>query len=331
MTLTAPNPVLLDQREAVDVTAAALERISVAAPYFALEQLTETDDGVAALVPISSPMHPETGFIEATQVARHLAILGSCAVALQREDDERHHYLATRAHFLRTANVTDPGGRYGGAVLEAEATGIWIDRRSARSLVKLNGPDGEASHILDVHYTVMTPRMFDRLMPPIGPALNGAGNGTRTIEADTMPAASNGTRASDPRIEFSVGSSGNDAVRFDCGPIPNEMCAGHFPQYPAAPVALVMGRLAQAAGLAMNRHMGFGELSYQVDEARVVATKLGRAGQNRVLNAEYVKRVGGGHLMRGTAEADGEVIGEMDLTLSVTCLPEPMPFPIGAL
>ncbi len=322
---------LQDELGAIDATSRALERISVRAPYFDLRDLSVGDDGtVAGLVPIQAPTRPETGLMEATQVARHLAILGSCAVALQRDDDARHHYLATRAHFLRTANITageaaSQAVEWGGGpeLLEAEASGTWIDRRAARSLVKMYGPDGQLSHALDVHYTVMAPRMFDRLMPPVDAALLSSSGPVAAAGEPSGSAALARFEVSDDAVE--------GGVIVDCGTIPVDMCAGHFPGYPAAPVALVMGRLARAAGVAMNRHLGFGDLTYSIDEARVVASKLGRAGQHLILKARYGRRVGGGHLMIGRAEADGEVIGEMELTLSVSCLPEPLPFPIGAL
>ncbi|MEL7208279.1 MAG: hypothetical protein AAGK32_08635 [Actinomycetota bacterium] len=76
----------------------ALRRIAVQPPYFALTDLAEVGRGlVTARVPLQTPSRPERGVVEAAQVARHLAILGSCAAALARDDDQRHHYLATRA------------------------------------------------------------------------------------------------------------------------------------------------------------------------------------------------------------------------------------------
>jgi len=332
--------VLKDRLDASDVAAAVLRRISVRAPYFDLRDLSVEHDGtVRALVPLSAPTGLETGSMEAAQAARHMAILGSCAVAMQRDDDDRQHYLATRAHFLRTANVAEelvsqrperiaaiqtvaPPVDGSAELVEAEASGIWIDRRSARALVKLYGTDGQLSHVLDVHFTVMAPRMFSRLMPAIDSELLRDDAAGAAAEAQMGLATSN----------FAVSDADDEeGVVVDCGLIPVDMCAGHFPDYPAAPVALVMGRLARASGVAMNRHLGFGDLTYSIDEARVVATKLGRAGQRLILRARHERRVGGSHLMVGTAEADGEVIGEMELTLSVTCLPEPIPFPVGAL
>ncbi len=270
----------------------ALARISVARPYFDLGDLEEVGDGIVnATIPAAPATAPEAGAIEAAQVARHLAILGSCAVALSRDDDTRHHYLATRAHYTRMANApTAVDGP-----LRAQAIGSWVDRRTARALVTLGTADDQALNLLDVEYTVLAPRMFARLNPP--------------IDLDAIAAAEGDV--AEPVVEHRVGG-----VRVDTGPIPAEMCAGHFPDYPAAPVAIVMGRLCQAAGLAMIDHLGLDDHRYRIEEGHVEATGLARAGQHLVLDASYVKPVRGGHQLRGQALADGEVVGEVEVVMS---------------
>ncbi len=276
------------------VEARALRRISVARPYFDLRDLEETGTGtVEATVPPQPTVAPEAGAIEAAQVARHLAILGSCSVALARDGDDRHHYLATKAHYTRMANA--PAAVSGG--LRAKAIGSWVDRRTARALVTLATEDGQGLNLLDVEYTVLAPRMFARLNPP--------------IDIDAI-AAIDGL---EPRAETVQAIDGG--LRVDAGPIPVEMCAGHFPDYPAAPVAIVMGRLCRAAGLAMMDHLDLDRRRYRIEEGRVEATGLARAGQSLVLEARYVEPVPGGHRLRGSALADGETCGEVDVVLSV--------------
>lgn len=275
-----------------------LRRISVARPYFDLRDLEETGAGIVdATVPLQPAVAPEAGAIEAAQVARHLAILGSCSVALARDDDDRHHYLATRAHYTRMANApTAVGGP-----LRAKAIGSWVDRRTARALVTLSTEDGRGLNLLDVEYTVLAPRMFSRLNP--------------AIDLDVIQ----GIEPVEEQVERIDGG-----LLIDAGPIPVDMCAGHFPDYPAAPVAIVMGRLCRAAGLAMMDHLGFDrgldrglDRRYRIEEGRVEATGLARAGQSLALEARYVEPVPGGHRLEGRALADGEVCGEVDVVLSV--------------
>ncbi len=287
-----------------------LRRISVAPPYFGLTELTEIGDGIVnATVPPHPTLAPEAGPIEAAQVARHLAILGSCAVALSRDDDDRHHYLATKAHYTRMANA--PASVDG--PLRAQAIGSWVDRRTARAFVTLTTDDGRALNLLDVEYTVLAPRMFRRFNPP--------------VDLDELKTA---VAAADPTESVERTGAG---VRVDAGLIPIEMCAGHFPDYPAAPVAIVMGKLCRAAGMAAIDHLAPNDPThtgeavaalvdpeshrYRIEEGHVTATGLARAGQHLVLEAEHVKPVRGGHQMQGRALADGEVVGEVDVVLSV--------------
>ena len=264
--------------------------------------------GVAtAMVPVTPPPLPERGPIEAAQVARHLAILGSCAAALSRDDDQPHHYLATRAHYSRLAG--GPETLVGG-MLRAEAVASWPDKRTARALVKLMTTDGDGLHLLDVHYSVLTPRMFERLHP----------HTDAESESAIDPLVDSG-----PEMDSELVVAGSDGVTVDGGIIPESVCAGHFARYPAAPVAIVMGRLCRAAGLGLAAKLDR-ELEYQIEEGHVVANKLARAGQRLVLEARYGRPVGAGHLMYGTARADGEVIGEVAVTLSTVEPRESKPF-----
>ncbi|MEM7326930.1 MAG: hypothetical protein AAF531_27855 [Actinomycetota bacterium] len=290
------------------VTERALQRISVTAPYFALENLTELGHGiVSATVPATPPTNPETGVMEAAQVARHLAILGSCAAALDRDDNKRHHYLATKAHYSRlSTSGSEPSAP--GEPLEAEALASWVDRRTARSLVKLSTRSGHGLYVLDVEYTVLAPKMFSRLHPPQPSAVEGEDG-----EATDVPT----------ELGFDVTPTPL-GVDVDCGPIPPSMCAGHFPDYPAAPVAIVMGQLCRGAGLGLASYLGIPDLRYRIEAGHVLATRLAAAGQRLALRTRYQEPVAGGHRITGVAEADGETIGEVDVIMSTTT-PRPEP------
>jgi 3-hydroxymyristoyl/3-hydroxydecanoyl-(acyl carrier protein) dehydratase len=280
--------------ESVGIDAAmVLNRISVRPPYFALEDLTVQGEGmVTATVPVAPAPAPEVGAIEAAQVARHLAILGSCAAALGRDDDKRHHYLATKAHYTRLSNApTEIDGP-----LRADAVASWNDRRTARALVKLATAGGQGLNLLDVEYTVLAPKMFDRFNPP--------------MDADQLELAAT---AGDLSFETEVTTGG---IRVECGVIPTSVCAGHFPDSPAAPVAIVMGKLCRAAAEAMLVRLGRPDAYYRIEEGHVVATKLGRAGQHLTLEASYLEPVRGGHKLKGVALADGDTIGEVTVTMS---------------
>lgn len=272
----------------------ALNRISVRPPYLGFDHLVPLGPGmVASTVPPAPPTLPERGVIEAGQVARHLAILGSCAAALGRDDDARHHYLATDAHFVRVAGsaVGEVDER-----LVGEALACWVDRRTARAMVKLGTESGLGLHVLDVRYAVLTPPMFRRLNPP--------------VEAATCVESPPANRLVGGDVESLDGG-----VRVHCGRIPESACVGHFPDYPAAPVAVVMAELCRAAGIGLSNHLGR-EVSYVIEEGHVKAQKLAHAGQELQLDARYDREVDGGHLLHGVARADGEVVGGVSVKLA---------------
>lgn len=272
----------------------ALERISVTHPYYDLADLETVDGGaITATVPHRPPRGGEAGTVEAAQVARHLAILGSCAAALGRDDDTKHHYLATSAHFERVDGAPD---QIEGPLL-GWASATWSDRRSARAVATLAGRSGEALNVLEVDYAVLSPRMFDRLNPPIDSGDDVSGVADETLAWDP-----------EPLIE---------GRRVRCGRIPASMCAGHFPDRPAAPVALVMGLLCRAAGEAMLDHVGSTGARYRIEQGDVTATRLAQATQRLTLEASYDAEVARGHRIRGSAIADDVVVGEVDVVMSI--------------
>ena len=289
---------LTEQPQAIsDTTERVLERIAIDRPYFALEEVEEIGPGMAtAVVPLQLPRRGERGPIEAAQAARHMAILGSCAAALAREDDAVHHYLAVEASYMRSAGAPD---RVGDGHLRANATASWLDRRTARAMVVLGTEAGEALTMLDVRFAVMTPRMFGRLNPPVVhdlTQLTSEPSEWNPFETGTVTATSSG-------------------LRLDCGPVPAAACAGHFPDYPAAPVAVLMGELCRTAAEALALRLG-GSTNYSIDAGHVTASRLAGAGQQLMLEASYERGVGSQHEMRGTATADGEPVGEVRVRMS---------------
>ena len=279
-----------------ELTLRALDRISVSAPYFAFDDLTSPSDGVitATMAP-SAPLLPEVGAVDASQVARHLAILGSCAAALTNPSDQRHHYLAVGATYAR---LGDPPTRPVADPMSVQATAHWVDKRTATASMTLAGPAGKRLNRLDVTYAVMKPNMFRRLNPPV----------ETTHQASDPSASGRGERT---LIERARG-----IVMADCGPVTEAMCAGHFPGHPAAPVAVVMGQLVRTARDALCSHLGT-EVAYRVEAGTVEANRLAQPGQRLTMEAEHrSSEPDGTHLLDGRALADGEQVGSVSVRLA---------------
>jgi len=274
------------------LTRAALSRISVTPPYFALTDLEFGVDGaLIATIPPSPPPAPEVGTIEAAQASRHLAILGSCAVAFQNESDQRHHYLAIAAEYERVGPAPT---RPIETAMWATAQATWKSNRSAVATMVLFAADGEVLNRLRVTYAVLKSKMFRRLNPMIETARSSScGSSERTLS-----------------------ESSRGRVVADCGPVPMSLCAGHFPGHPAAPVALVMGRLALTTRDALCSQLGF-EVAYRLETASVEATGLAQPGQQLVLHAEYDhKQADGSHVILGRAVADGVQVGAIKIAMA---------------
>lgn len=288
-----------DRTQISDPTQRALDRISVSAPYFGFTDIEHdpAGTGLVATVAPSPPPEPEVGAIEAAQVARHLAILGSCAAALTNPKEQRHHYLAVHASYERVghppiAALTEP--------MQATAAATWIDKRTAQATMTLAAADGTGLNRLHVTYAVMTPAMFSRLNPPV------------PLAADAP-----GETASPLVVERNDGT-----ITGDFGPVDAAWCAGHFPDQPAAPVAVVMGQLVLTARHAMCHYLG-GPVAYRVESGTVEATGLAQPGQHLVMEAEHVRAEPDDvHLLTGRALADGQQVGSVEVRLAAIAVPE---------
>jgi len=269
----------------------ALNRISVSEPYYALTDIAWGVDGetLIATVPPIPPAHPEVGATETAQVSRHLAILGSCAAALTNPSEQRHHYLATSATFERLGEPTTT------ALDEpttATATAVWVDKRAAIADMTLVGPGNELLNRLRVTYAVMKPKVFSRFNPPLDLAEGS--------ERTTTP------------VTVTIGPG---QIVADYGPVPLDMCAGHFDGQPFAPIALVMGRLVRTAAVALESALGEAVL-FRSESGEVQASALAQPGQRLVLEATYEGERDGLHLLTGRALADDVEVGAAQMCLA---------------
>jgi 3-hydroxymyristoyl/3-hydroxydecanoyl-(acyl carrier protein) dehydratase len=92
-----------------------------------------------------------------------------------------------------------------------------------------------------------------------------------------------------------------------------QLCAGHFPLYPAMPIALLMHGLSTLCGGMLGAQAG-AEVPYTVERAEVSAERLAFAGESLTFEARRVDE----DAERTTFEASatlhsGETAGEMRL------------------
>jgi hypothetical protein len=141
-------------------------RICVRDPYFALSEVTMVGPGeVLARVPVEQAPGAEASPINAAEVGRHLAILGSCASALINPKEGQHYYLARRAKLERLHDGPRPR-------LEEPLWGLaraeFVEKRCTRAHTVLADPDGLPLYSLEVDYNVLSGAPRRPTSPPCG-------------------------------------------------------------------------------------------------------------------------------------------------------------------
>ena len=194
-------------------------RICVSAPYLALDTPSYAGGQLRATATADLPLGPERGPMGSTELSRHAAIAGLCCAALAQDDDRRRYYLAQCAEYT-SFPVAAP---YGTQVTFTAQLGS-MNKRSAHASVTATA-QCEPLARLEVEYTILTEYAFERLFR------------TRyrpTREQTEINTHLPGVRTVEP-----------DRARLEVAAVPEAACAGHFKNYPALPVALLVGQLGE--------------------------------------------------------------------------------------
>ena len=273
------------------------QNLCTSPPYFALHGLTSTPQGVQATVPVDYARHPELTPISAAEAGRHLAILGSCAV--NQIQDTPIYCLAQRAilhlnpwHLSSAPPSSSPRFR---AVAKATAVAPKIYHAQADLL--------DASHTaifsLDVHFMAIPKRVFERLFAhrhilSIGSPIENPYRHPIWVEPRVMQA---------------------DFFQGVLGPILPTQCWGHFHNFPALPVAILMANLCHSAGLLLQHIVGE-DCRYAVSLAQVHAQNLAFAGDILDISVRYLGRDGNDFRFSCYATHAETSIGSLDLVLT---------------
>ena len=203
-----------------------LSRICVRPPYFALRNVRLEGDFLVADAKAELPQGLALGPMRPGDLSRHGAIAGLCALALKQKDDERRYYLASSATFTGCLSQAPYGAQLR---FEAEVTSFG-KREGSVFITAYNYQERIAT--LDVTYTILTTSLFERL---------NAHRRQHTPRVELKPVTVN-----------DISWRGNTGL-YQIPTLPVEMCAGHFDDFPAAPVALLMDQLAQIAEQFVDR------------------------------------------------------------------------------
>lgn len=243
--------------------------IDVGEPYYALENLViEPDNTVNARIPIQQDLYYEPLPISSSEAGRHLAVLGSCACALNNPSKTKHYYLAASANATRkdfNFKVDDPKYFLG------YARCIKVDSRSAQAVTTLKYPDGTIFSEIVINYHVLDSRIFERI------------HQEKMVEHE---ASSYNPYITEPSV--------------NCTPISEKQlfgvienvraidCAGHFPGLPAVPISILFRVLVRLAIVLMQNRIGNSNAVFCVRECTTEAKNLAFPGEEIDVNARFI-------------------------------------------
>lgn len=239
-------------------------RIMVKAPYNRLYELKPCQDqGVQAQVLLEGPACMELGGPSSAELGRHMAILGSCALARGNRQPGAFFYLAKSAHIRRvnTQKNYDSQGRYHLVAVPQNAKTVEVRAVCAQT-------QDELAH-LTCSYQKLSPRLFERLF------------GQYKIQIRPDPAVSPyGMAVQWETLELDA-THGKATIET----VSPEMCVGHFNDYPALPVAVLMDCINHLA----CEHLKHAQQRYAiVNEGQIEAERLAFAGEQLQFSVELL-------------------------------------------
>lgn len=259
-----------------------LQRICVRPPYFALENISLEGERFTAYARAETPIALEPGVMSAAELGRHAAISGLSLIALLQKDDDRRYYLAQKAecdYFKSEAEF--------GSLVRFDVKPIEIDKRAARVSVSAT-INGESIAHFSINYTILTERTFERLFA--------------RFQKPTYPAPSPYAKLLSETFERGETWAETTVT------VPAWACVGHFDNYPALPVAMLMSQLSYLAGQVIGR-------PYFVPKGLVEANDLCWADKEVIFRAEIVAMEGVTARFHCTASIEGQVVGQMTVWL----------------
>jgi hypothetical protein len=215
---------MLEEIRPVEVASSALPRqdllarICVRPPYYALHNERFTENIFSAEAVAELPQGLALGPMRPGDISRHGAIAGSCAVALHQRDTHRRFYLARKATYQGFPSEAP----YGSTVQFSAAVKELDKRRATAQVHAYVGASLLAT--LEVEYSILSVTLFERL------------NAERRRATSRLEHLK-------PVGEYPVQWQGETGIKM-IPQVPQSACAGHFDDFPAAPVALLMDQLA---------------------------------------------------------------------------------------
>ncbi len=207
------------------------EKIAVTAPYFALQTIRANLHGeLTAMFPVELKNHNELRGISLSEAGRHMAILGSLALAKANVRQEKHYYLATDAVFERLHNLPLNDDYCQGIVAVKE-----LNKKEGSVCGRLIC-DGTVLYRVEIIYAIIHEKVFQRLF-------------SAHSEIENAPMLGNPYAF---QTRFFTEYISTKSCLASIGFVRREDCMGHFNGFPALPVARIGGAMVDLSGVHYN-------------------------------------------------------------------------------
>ena len=233
--------------------------IMVKLPYNILFDIREEMDGsMSAKVKNEFTLAGECGPINASEAGRHLAILGS--IALSKEADSRYYYLAVQAKISRETHCVGTE-----EIFNLQTTVISQDQRNGEVSGKIFDQNNSIIFSIIVKYQILSSPIFSKLFKSFF--------NTTKIDNKFSPYIK--------RKKLSGIKINKNEISATFGNILVDDCEGHFPDYPALPVAVICNLFAE---LGLNLY--FDQFSNEFNQAIVTHATIN--AKRLVFSGEYL-------------------------------------------
>jgi hypothetical protein len=277
--------------------------ICVSAPYLALENIQLLPSGIVqAEVQAENLLSGEATWISAPEAGRHLAILGSCALALQNPQKEKHYYLATHALVERAKDLNGILGKNRSAaplLLQAAALHLDLAQKKGKCSTKICTPAGQLIFSIEVSYQVLKGTLFQKLFQ-------------KHMIPDLHTKLPNPYTANPAITELLYV---DDRLSANLGVVQASQCIGHFDKYPALPIAILCAGMARLGGMHLQYKLQQPDLQYAVKYADLSAFRLAFAHEEVRIASQFETEKDGEYTVLVTAtDAQGLTLSTIRIT-----------------
>lgn len=228
-------------------------------------------------------MGNEAGTISAAEVGRHLAILGSCALAKDNKSKKKNYYLAHEAQL--EVSKSNNGIINTDKVFLGFAKTLQMTDRSGIAYAELTTKEGILTHTLTIEYYIIREYLFQRLHRSKRTEYNKRNADLYSV----MPILHN--------LRFL-----KNTITAKLAILTPEECIGHFDLYPCIPASILIHMLIDLAEQLLAQIVDMKDVRYIVSSYRIKSRKLAFAGDNVLFSSDFIAYEGGDYIFKYIAK-----------------------------